>query len=162
LRNAIHRLKYEGDMSLADILAQPILRLLLKQDWEVGLVIPVPMGSSRRVERGYNQAALLAIPLALGSGVPYRSKALTKLRDTRSQVGLSIAQRRENVAGAFVASERLVGGKRVLVVDDVMTSGATLESCARALKEAGAEIVYGLTLARAGFGSTPEFLDTDV
>jgi ComF family protein len=151
LRNAIHRLKYKGDMTLADLLAQPMLAMLYSLSWAVDLVVPVPIGASRRAERGYNQAALLALPIALGSGVSYRVKALQKTRDTRSQVGLSISQRRENVMNAFHASRNLVQDRKVLLIDDVMTSGATIEACTRALLEAGAEEVYGLTLAQAAF-----------
>jgi ComF family protein len=149
-------------MSLADVLARPLLDLLKYLEWEVDLIAPVPIGASRRSERGYNQAALLALPLALGSGIPYRSGALKKLRDTRSQVGLSRAQRRENVAGAFTASEELVQWARVLVVDDVMTSGATIESCAQALKEAGADQVFGLTLAQVVFEPASESMKMGV
>ena len=100
-------------------------------------------------ERGYNQAALLAWPLALSCGLAYRSKALTKVRDTPSQVGLNLSQRYDNVASAYQASPALVAGRSVLLVDDVTTSGATIQACSTALLAAGALQVYGLTLARA-------------
>ena len=115
----------------------------------MNLVIPVPIGAARKKERGYNQAALLAWPLAVGSAIPYCSQGLIKTRDTPSQVGLDSQQRRANVAGAFQARPRMVTGKCVLVVDDVTTSGATLEVCSSALLQAGASSVYALTLARA-------------
>jgi len=150
LQNAIHRLKYKGDLALGDILARPLIDLLQVNCWEVDLVIPVPVGVARQAQRGYNQAALLALPVALGLNLAYRPKAMEKIRDTRSQVGLSFAERRENVKGAFRARAEQVREKRVLLVDDVTTSGATLNACAKALFDAGANHVFGITLARAG------------
>jgi ComF family protein len=117
--------------------------------WKVDLVIPVPISLSRRSERGYNQAALLARPMALYFGMNYQPRALKKSRETHSQVGLSFDERQANVQGAFIAERLIIQGKDVLVVDDVTTSGATLNSCAQALRLAGAKEVYCLTLARA-------------
>lgn len=151
LRGAIHRLKYKGDMALGETLARPMIELLLRLGWRVDVVTPVPLGVARQKQRGYNQATLLALPLALACGLAYRPQALRKVRQTRTQVGLSRSARRQNVAGAFQADPRRVQGKIVLVVDDVATSGATLDACAAALLSAGAQAVYGLTLARAVF-----------
>lgn len=161
LRSAIHRLKYEGDISLGDILARPMLSLLQNTQWIVDMIVPVPIGSSRKTGRGYNQAALLALPLALGLGIAYRNRVLNRTRDTRSQVGLTVIERRANVAGAFRAVQGYVEGKNVLVVDDVMTSGATIEACAKALIEAGANKVYGVTLAQAMYNSKSEELEIE-
>lgn len=149
VRGAIHRLKYRRDVALGEILARPMIECFQLAKWQVDIVTPVPLGVARYAERGYNQAALLARPLALGCGLKYTSKALFKVKETRSQVGLGVEQRRENVAGAFRAQESIILGKSILVVDDVTTSGATLEACASALLEAGAKAVYCLTLARA-------------
>ncbi len=149
LRQAMHRLKYSRDIALGEVLARPLLQLLHQQDWKIDLVTSVPVGVARRAERGYNQATLLAFPLALAGGIPFRSQALLKVRETRSQVGLTPAQRRENVSAAFQASAEIVTARNVLVVDDVTTSGATIEACALALRTAGARQVFGLTLARA-------------
>jgi len=149
LRAALHRLKYKGDIALGEILARPLIMMLHNLNWEIDLVTAVPIGVARRAQRGYNQAALLALPLAMGCGITYEPLALTKVRDTRSQVGLTADERRENVSGAFQARAKYVSGKCVLVVDDVTTSGATLEACSSALLSAGAREVYGLTLSRA-------------
>jgi competence protein ComFC len=149
LRQALHRLKYLGDVALGDILAQPMASLLADLSWSLDLVVPVPMSSRRQHDRGYNQAALLARPLALAYGLSYQPRAMIKLRETPSQVGLSVNQRQDNVHRAFGAEARWVAGKRVLVIDDVTTSGATLQSCAAALRAAAADQVYCLTLARA-------------
>jgi competence protein ComFC len=149
LRSALHRLKYNRDVALGEILARPMIDCLSLTTWKLELVLPVPISLSRRAERGYNQAALLARPIALCFGLKYRPQALKKSRETRSQVGLTVEERRANVLGAFVAEKSIVKGKNILVVDDVTTSGATLNACGQALRMAGANEVYCLTLARA-------------
>jgi ComF family protein len=149
VRNALHRLKYRRDVSLGEALSRPLSDYLQQLEWPIDLVLPVPLGTQRLAERGYNQAELLARPLALASGVRFRTNALWRSRETRSQVGLSANLRRENVAQAFRARPECVEGRKVLIVDDVTTSGATLDSCATALLDAGAQAVYGLTMARA-------------
>jgi competence protein ComFC len=151
LRSAIHSLKYKGNLSLGDVLARPLIQLLPDLGWSVDLVIPVPLAIARLRERGYNQAELLARPIALALGIPYAPKALVKIRETRPQVDLKAAERVENVAGAFRGEGRMVSRRSVLLVDDVATTGATLQACAAALIQAGAATVYCLTLARALF-----------
>jgi ComF family protein len=148
LRNALHRLKYKGDLALGEVLARPLVDLFTRLGWKVDLVTSVPIGVARRGERGYNQATLLARPLALNVGLDFQPDALSKTRETRTQVGLSISDRRTNVAGAFSANPKRVMQKHVLLIDDVTTSGATIEACAKALLDAGASQVFGLTLAR--------------
>ena len=149
VRKAVHRLKYHRDVALADVLAAQLLRLVRAQGWEIDAVVAIPLGKQRLRERGYNQAALLAFPLALGLGVPFWRHALSRQRETRSQVGLSAEERRQNVAGAFAAEGRRLQGRVVLLVDDVMTTGATLDAAAQALLAAGAARVYAATVARA-------------
>ncbi len=150
VRQAIHRLKYHRDVALADVLAAQLLALVQALAWPITLVVAVPLGQQRLRTRGYNQAALLAFPLALGLGVPWARRALARVRETRSQVGLSASERRENVAGAFrAAPDARLRGATVLLVDDVMTTGATLDAAARALLAGGAAEVYAVTVARA-------------
>ncbi len=149
LREALHRLKYRRDVALSEALAIPLMQTLKSLAWPVDLVTPVPLGLARLAERGYNQSALLARPVALGCKLEYQPQALQRVRETRSQVGLTAKLRRENVAGAFQASSEIVVNKTVLVIDDVATSGSTLDACASALLGAGAHQVFGLTLARA-------------
>lgn len=100
-------------------------------------------------ERGYNQVGLVAMPLAVLNGWEYAPRVLIRARETRSQVGLSAMERKENVSGAFFARPDKVSGKTVLLMDDVATTGATLSSCTVALLKAGVRDVYALTLARA-------------
>ncbi len=149
LREAMHRLKYRRDVGLGDALAQPLIEFFCQLGWEVNLILPVPLSQERLSQRGYNQAGLIARPLAYATGCPYQPGVLKRIRNTATQVGLSIEERRLNVAEAFIADPRCVNGSSVLIVDDVATTGATLDACARALKKAGARCVYGLTLARA-------------
>lgn len=160
VRNALHRLKYRRDIGLGESLAYHLIETYEQQAWQVEVAMPVPLGLARLAERGYNQAALLARPLALAFGMAYSPQALWRSRETRSQVGLSAALRKENVAGAFQADARRVAGKRVMVVDDVTTTGSTLDACAAALLDAGATAVYGLTLARA-LAATADLLPLD-
>jgi ComF family protein len=148
LRKAIHRLKYSRDLGLGEVLARSLIELLNDIGWEIDIIIPVPLSLDRLKERGYNQASLLALPMALRLGLPYRPKLLMKVKETKSQVGLSVEMRRQNVAGSFKANSHSVQGKSILLVDDVATSGATLDACAGALLEAGSSYVYGITLAR--------------
>jgi len=149
LRNAIHRIKYKRDIAMADIFSKQLISLICKQDWMLDTVVPVPLSIARLAERGYNQSALLARPISFALGYNYLPGSIKRIRDTKSQVALSLQQRIDNVAGAFDADVSMVSGKNILLVDDVATSGATLEACSHALCAAGANNVYAVTLARA-------------
>jgi len=151
IREAIHRLKYRRDIGLGEVLSRPMITSLQKLNWSLDIITSVPLGLVRFDERGYNQATLLARPMALCLEVPFSSRVLTRIRETRTQVGLTVKERRENMADAFRADSKLVKGKNILVVDDVVTSGATLNACAKALLDGGASKVYGFSLARAVF-----------
>ncbi len=150
LRTAIHRLKYHSDIGLSENLAKPLAGLLRDLNWQVDLVTAVPLSGKRKRERGYNQAALLARWISLSEGLPFQPNMIRRSRDTTSQVGLHAHQRRQNVADAFAAVSNHTTGKSVLVIDDVTTTGATMQACSLALMTAGASQIYGLTLARAG------------
>jgi ComF family protein len=149
IRRALHTLKYRRNVALGDALAQYLAEYVDGLGWPVDLVVPVPLGRQRMTERGYNQVGLVARPLAAIQGRHYSPQILVRARETRSQVGLSATERKENVFGAFRAESVLVSGKNILVMDDVATTGATLASCAETLLKAGAHTVYTLTLARA-------------
>lgn len=149
LREALHRLKYQRDIGLGEPLSKHLVELYNQLKWDIDIVVPIPLGIKRLKERGYNQSAMLARPFSFAMNKPYRPAALQRNRETRSQVGLSAQERRANVENSFLASREEVEGKIVLIIDDVTTTGSTLNACAQALREAGASVVYGLTLARA-------------
>ncbi len=115
----------------------------------IDITVPVPLHKTRQRKRCFNQAELLARLVARRAGVDCAPEVLRRKRSTEAQVGLTANQRRENVRGAFSVPERSredLAGKRVLLVDDLMTTGATLAACARSLRRGGAAAVYGLTL----------------
>jgi len=153
IQPAIHALKYDGRLELAPILARYLKALLAAAPWPAVLrmldgIVPVPLHKDRLLERGYNQAALLATDLAIETCTPVLDSAIERYRATKSQVGLTALERAENVEGKFRASPKVVTGSRLLLVDDVFTTGATMRECAVALREAGAVAVYGVALAR--------------
>jgi ComF family protein len=148
-RCELHQLKYERDIGLSEALSKHLIELYNEFKWEVDLIVPIPLGARRARERGFNQAGLLARPLAYAIQKAHRPVALKRTRETRSQVGLSAVERRKNVESGFTAQREIVQGKSVLIIDDVMTTGSTVNACAQALRMAGASAVYGLTLARA-------------
>ncbi len=152
LRRTIHLLKYDGVRPLADVMAS---RLESGFDAVHGadLIVPAPLHWRRTLTRGFNQSALIARRLGDAAGVRYERRLLARVRHTSSQAGLSQHERRRNLRGAFrVQSRETIQGKTVLLVDDVMTTGATLSACARALKRAGAQEVRALVVARALLG----------
>jgi ComF family protein len=120
----------------------------LPRDQKFDVVVPMPLHWRRKWQRGFNQAELLARRTARRCGIPV-ANAVRRIRPTSAQAGLSNAQRRENVAGAFrFKTRRAIQGRRVLLIDDVMTTGATASACALALKRGGAASVTLLALAR--------------
>ncbi len=149
VQNGLHTMKYRRNIGLGEALAFQMAEFVSSLDWKVDLLIPVPLGKKRLKERGYNQVALVAEPLAYHTGIPYRPQALWKARETRSQVGLNVDQRHQNVLKAYQADAPSVKGKSVLIMDDVSTTGSTIISCTEALLSAGAREVFAITIARA-------------
>ena len=152
LRDAIHAFKYERQPALAPLLARYLVAVYAAPPWStlsppITAIVPVPLHEQRLAVRGYNQSELLAVSLGRAVGVPVQPTWLTRQRDTLQQVGLGPRERHANVAGAFVATAE-VSGQRLLLIDDVYTTGATLRACAAAARAAGAQAVYGLTLAQ--------------
>jgi len=148
IQPAMHKLKYRRDLSLGDAIAAAMLPFVQDLKWSMELVAPIPLGRQRMYERGYNQVAMIAKPLAMGLDLGYFPDVLIRQKETRTQVGLSRDERRSNVQGVFQAKPG-VKGKAVLIMDDVSTTGSTLSSAAEALYAAGARDVYALTVARA-------------
>ncbi|MBA2617694.1 MAG: ComF family protein [Rubrobacter sp.] len=142
-KEIVHALKYRGYTAVVEKLAAPLLAEVVVGGFDA--VVPVPLHKARLRQRGFNQAALLARGLARRMNSPV-SDTLQVVRITRDQVELSAAERRRNVAGAFSAGARTRG--RLLLVDDVFTTGATTNACAAALLRAGAAEVHAVTLCR--------------
>lgn len=154
LREAILALKFHRRVVLAEPLGGLLAARLasLQTVWQVNLVAPVPSHPRRRRERGVDQTALLAAVLARQMGLQLEPRLLTRTRYTVPQVQLTPEERRQNLdREAFTAPEPVrVRGRRVLLIDDVTTTGATLAACAAALRAAGAEAVFALTLSHGG------------
>jgi ComF family protein len=147
MAEAVRRLKYGRRTELAPVLGQMLADRALELAGEVDAVVPVPLHPARLRRRGFNQAALLAAPVARALAAPLCTRELVRIRDTPPQAELGAADRLRNVRGAFLAVA--APGARVLLVDDVRTTGATLTECAEALRVAGADRVLTLVLARA-------------
>jgi ComF family protein len=157
LRQAIHRLKYNHAWALGEPLGaflanRCVVDGLLGRGMSFDCVAPVPIHAARFRTRGFNQAALLAEPLAAMLGVPLVPHLLRRTRRTAPQVGLDVGARRQNLSGAFVVAGEpaQVDGRNVLLVDDVFTTGATVSACSHALRAAGARRVDVATLAAGG------------
>jgi len=157
LRGAVNALKFGGRTRLVGPLAELLTTLvegsppvaLPPMDGPVGLV-PVPLHPTRRRDRGFDQAELLATCLGELTGLPLRAGLLVRTRSTRPQVGMTPSERRENVKGAFALRHPLPHTEaRVVLIDDVYTTGATLEECARVLRRGGAAQVGAITVTRA-------------
>jgi ComF family protein len=147
MRKALHAMKYYSDRSLAEQLVCRAHHHWNPPSWDFDALMPVPLGRQRQQTRGYNQSHLLAVALSRLVGIPVDTKSLIRVRETQSQVGLSIQARKENTDNAFRAFS--VHHRKVLLVDDVCTTGATLQSCAEALTQAGSAGVGAITIARA-------------
>ena len=142
LREIIHHLKYSDRVSLAKPLGNILRQCLDREAFTGNLVIPFPLHRSRDRERGFNQAELIAAQL----GLPVATRILKRRKNTPSQTGLSRNQRKRNLSSAFEVMSEVKG--RVIVVDDVYTTGSTMNEIARTLKRSGAERVEVFTVAR--------------
>jgi ComF family protein len=152
LARAVILLKYENVAPLGPWFARRLASVVHRhpQEFAADAVVPVPLDQGRLRERGYNQAELIARPLAQLLGIPFRSYLLVRTRPRPNQLRLTQRERWETVRGAYATHQTAqVDNLRVLLVDDVFTTGATLDSCSRVLKAAGAARVVGLTVARA-------------
>jgi ComF family protein len=149
LRQAVHHFKYEGLRVLAGVLGDILYAGWSTRPWPAQVIVPVPLHGSRLRQRGYNQSALLSQELSVRTALPVVSAVLKRITPTRPQVGLSARERSDNVRDAFRCANPQLAGARVLLIDDVWTTGATMRACGQALLAGGAEAVWGLTLAHA-------------
>jgi len=148
-REAVHYLKYRWRTMLGPVLGKALAALVSDMGFSPELVLPVPLHRRKIRQRGFNQSVVLARHMSRCLGLKLDVSSLARSRHTASQVGLNTRERRRNVAGAFVVRRaQRVAGRAVLLVDDVLTTGATVDECSRVLKEAGAEVAV-VTIARA-------------
>ena len=153
LRQVVHLFKYQGMRPLAAPLATRLAAVFHQQQWdgaEFAGLVAVPLAPSRQRQRGFNQAHLLARELGRQLELPVLDDTCRRVRATALQTGLTRAQRLENVRGSFAPGPRahLLAGRDILLIDDVLTTGATLSACARTLGRAGARRICALTVAR--------------
>ncbi|HEY4382902.1 MAG TPA: ComF family protein [Ktedonobacteraceae bacterium] len=153
LRQCIHALKYDGQTRLAQPLGALLAQTYHRYGMQADYLIPLPLHNTRQKQRGYNHATLLTRACAEQLGVLVHEELVIRQRATPSQVGLTPQQRHQNVSGAFsilpTVTTRTIFKRRLIIIDDVCTTGATLEACAETLLSAGARSVWGLVLARS-------------
>ncbi len=154
LRSYIHALKYKGNTRLAEPLGHLLAQAYFSYHMQADIIIPVPLHKERQKQRGYNHAYLLAKVCATQVGLPLRDDILIRHRATLAQVDLKANERQQNVTRAFACTPLFATGalfgRRILLIDDVSTTRATLEACAAPLFSAGASAVWALVLARPG------------
>ncbi|MBS1990159.1 MAG: ComF family protein [Cyanobacteria bacterium SZAS LIN-3] len=164
LQEAVYQIKYLKRPELARILSfallPPAVALLETGEGEKPVLVPVPLHAGKRRERGFNQAEELAFHLGRELNLKMDNTSLLRTRATRPQFGLSRGQRRRNLQGAFAASKSLAG-QNVILVDDVLTSGATIYECALSVARAGGNVVGAITLARARWQKRSHADETD-
>lgn len=148
----IHTLKYDGKLYVGKFLGQLIAVELKEklQSWNCDIIIPVPLHPVKRAERGYNQSDFIAKGISSILKIPVSTKILKRKRFTQSQTTMTLTERKENIEGAFSLRNGVsVTGKKIILLDDVITTGATISECGRVLLNAGAEKVFALSAAIA-------------
>ena len=150
LQDIIHALKYKKQFKLGTFLGEILSEGVKNLNWQFDLIVPVPIHPLKKAERGYNQSDYIVKGLSKSLKIPYSTKLLKRTKHTESQTHLAMTERAKNVANAFkVKNPELIKGKSFLLVDDVITTGATTQECGRALVNSGAEIVYACSIGIA-------------
>ena len=152
VKKAVYRFKYAGRQEYAAFFGKEMAWHLGRQilSWKVDALVPVPLHPARKRKRGYNQAAVFARSLGKISGIPVDQTLLSRVRNTVPQKELNDKERRKNLEEAFVVSGRPVPYHSVLLVDDIYTTGSTIEACARALRASGISRVYFVVICMTG------------
>lgn len=148
IREALLSLKYKNNLAMGETLSRLLIQMIEEMGWKFDFVIPVPISTQHKEERGYNQAAMIAYPIALAFKARYADNQIKRVKETRSQVNLSAAERFKNLHNAFQGNSATLNHKKVLLVDDVTTTGATIISCSKALLESGCERIFCITVAK--------------
>ncbi len=148
LREAIHALKYKQDIGLGDYFAVHLINIIREKKWQFDLVMPVPLSHGRMKERGYNQSVLLSRPVARYFKTEHTTSSLLRVKETGTQVNRTRIERDEYLKDAFSGNPAKLKGRRVLLVDDIITTGSTINHCSKALVEAGATEVMAISIAK--------------
>ncbi len=152
VQNLLHGLKYKARPEIGVLLGQMMAQdMIEKKAWpEADLIVSVPLHKKRKRERGYNQSDAFAEGLSAATGVPWSGTALQRVKYTKSQTGKTKTERRENVSGIFAVSNQVdLQNQKIILVDDVLTTGATLEACMEAMTAAGCRHIHIMTIAAA-------------
>jgi ComF family protein len=148
VKETLHSLKYKSNLELGIPLAGHLCEVLARTQWTFDLILPMPISKKHLATRGYNQSEVIARPLSYLLQIPLETKAVYRIKETETQVNLNREERFKNLQSAFLGNSAKLVNKKVLLVDDTATTGATLESCAQVLQNAGCCEVYCLTVAR--------------
>lgn len=150
LQQIIHALKYKRQFKLGVYLGEILADEVKSRDWQIDVIVPVPIHHLRKAERGYNQSDYIAKGLSSSINIPYSTKLIKRARHTESQTGLNMKERASNVSNAFkVRNDGKIKGKNILLVDDVCTTGVTMLECGILLLKAGANSIYACSIAVA-------------
>lgn len=150
VRNKIQNFKFRNNKFLGKPFAEYMADCYKSNNYDCDLIVPVPVHITRLKERGYNQSEILAEHISKILNLPLDTTSLQKIKKTENQVDLDFKERKANLSGAFkVMDKSKIKGKKILLVDDVFTTGSTLDACCDVLFKAGAKAVFGLTLAHA-------------
>lgn len=149
VRQSIYRMKYQGRREYLDFFSREIVEKMAVQLrlWNPDAILGVPLGKQREKKRGYNQAGILAKQIAAQIGIPFYENLILRCRDTLPQKGLDVAQRQNNLKKAFIISQNVVKLNTIIIVDDIYTTGSTMDAVATTLKEGGVKNVYFVALA---------------
>ncbi|NOX64924.1 MAG: ComF family protein [Chlorobi bacterium] len=163
LQHLIHALKYEKKFKVGIFLGKKVSnnKIDILKSWKADLIIPVPLFNLRRIERGYNQSFYIAKGLSSETKIPIKNSFVKRAKNTVSQTTLNFEERKENLNRAFILRKRgKVKSKKVIIVDDVITTGATVSEIAKILKKNGAEKVFALSVATPPFSHSIGSADT--
>ena len=150
LQHIIHALKYGKQFRIGVFLGELLAEGIKNKNWQIDLIVPVPIHHLKKAERGFNQSDFIAKGLSKSLGIPYLTKLIKRTRYTESQTGMNIDERAKNVSNVFkIRNSKKIIEKNILLVDDVITTGATTLECGKSLVNAGAKSVYACSVGIA-------------
>jgi ComF family protein len=152
LQFILHSLKYQKKFKVGMYLGEILSEGVKTRNWQIDLIVPVPIHHLKKVERGYNQSDYIVKGLSKSLRIPYSTTLIKRTRHTESQTKLKMKERAQNVADAFkIRNAKKIKNKNILLVDDVITTGATIQECAKTLAKGGTQTIYACSIAIADF-----------